>query len=155
MDSFTHWVCHQCAVITEHLGYQTKLVTNDHLNQPSQLEQTYDSLWIDGQYALSVEEGCNGINMMILFIAFVIGFGGHFLNSLVFLPCSLILIHIANLGRLILLALLNVELEGRGFHFFHKYGFTAVLYLASLGLWYFWVMHWNGRNGNQSQDPDS
>jgi exosortase family protein XrtF len=121
-------------------------VKNDHLRYESKSEQTFDSLWLDTKYVISIEEGCNGLNIMILFFAFVVGFGGKLFNMLVFIPTGIIFIHVANLARLLLLSLLNVNSDGRAFHFFHKYGFTAILYVAILFLWYLWVMRWNGRN---------
>lgn len=144
VDPATRVVAQHCMVSGELLGYDLQTVENDHLRQESLPEQTYDSLWFDDIYAISIEEGCNGINVMILFVAFVIAFGGLWQNMLWFIPGGLLFIHLANLGRLTLLSLLNVEWGGRAFYFFHKYGFTAVLYLAILILWYFWVMHWNG-----------
>ncbi|QNR24816.1 exosortase family protein XrtF [Croceimicrobium hydrocarbonivorans] len=146
LDPITRWVTYQCAGTAGMFGYDSEVVQNDHLAREENAEQTYDSLWLDRTYAISVEEGCNGINIMILFVAFVIGFGGKFLNTLLFIPAGLLFIHFANLGRLMLLSVLNVDFDGKGFHFFHKYGFTAVLYLAILILWYFWVMHWNGKS---------
>lgn len=155
LDPTTRWVTYQCASTAALMGYEPEVIQDDHLNWTEGPEQTYDSLWLDSQYAISVEEGCNGLNVMILFVAFVVGFGGRLLNMLIFIPAGLFFIHAANIGRLMLLSLLNVEFEGRGFHFFHKYGFTAVLYLAILVLWYFWVMRWNGRDRGNNQKKDA
>ncbi|WP_421754524.1 exosortase family protein XrtF [Croceimicrobium sp.] len=151
LDPITRWVTYQCAGTAGLIGYDSEVIQDDHLAREENAEQTYDSLWLDRSYAISVEEGCNGVNIMILFVAFVIGFGGRFLNTLLFIPAGLLFIHFANLGRLLLLSVLNVDFNGKGFHFFHKYGFTAVLYLAILVLWYFWVMHWNGKGRNLSK----
>jgi exosortase family protein XrtF len=145
LDPITRVVAVNCVSTASAIGYETEIVEDDHLRMESEEEQTFDSIWLDNIYAVSVEEGCNGVNIMILFTAFVVGFGGRLKNMLWFIPAGLFFIHLANIGRLLLLSLLNVEWGGRGFHFFHKYGFTAVLYLAILLLWYLWVMHLNGR----------
>lgn len=146
LDPITRWVAYQCAGTADIMGYETEVVQDDHLKYTDAYEeQTFDTLFLDAVQGISVEEGCNGINIMILFIAFVVGFGGKLLNTLLFIPAGLLFIHLANLGRLMLLNILLVEYEGQGFHFFHKYGFTAVLYVAILILWYFWVMRWNGK----------
>lgn len=149
LDPITRIVASNCVSTASAIGYETEIVENDHLRMASEEEQTFDSIWLDKIYAVSVEEGCNGINIMILFTAFVLGFGGKAKNMLWFIPAGLVFIHLANIGRLLLLSLLNVEWEGRGFHFFHKYGFTAVLYLAILLLWYLWVMHFNGKTASK------
>ncbi len=155
LDPATRWVTYQCAATANVVGYESEVLEDQHLIDQSEAEQTYDTLWLDAQQAVSVEEGCNGINIMILFIAFVVGFGGRIKNMLIFIPAGLFFIHLANLGRLMLLSILNVEFDGRGFHFFHKYGFTAVLYVAILILWYFWVMHWNGRSETPKKKKDA
>lgn len=144
-DPITHLITRNCAWAAGVMGYESTIVFNDHLNYEGANEVTYDSMWMDGIYAISIEEGCNGINIMILFMAFVVAFGGKLLNMLIFIPSGLIFIHLANIARLMLLCLLNVEYSGRAFHFFHKYGFTAVLYVAILILWYLWVIRFSGR----------
>lgn len=126
LDPATRLVAQHCKVSGELLGYDLQTVEDDHLRQESLPEQTYDSLWFDDIYAISIEEGCNGLNVMILFVAFVVAFGGYWKNMLWFIPSGLIFIHLANLARLSLLSLLNVEWGGRAFYFFHKYGFTEI-----------------------------
>jgi exosortase family protein XrtF len=145
LDPITRFITYNSARLTSVLGYETSVIEDDHLNYNSKEEQTFDSLYLSGKYAVSVEEGCNGVNIMILFLAFVVAFGGSFSKMLVFLPIGVFLIHLANLGRLLLLILLNVELNGRGFHFFHKYFFTASIYVAVLLIWYIWVSKLSGR----------
>lgn len=147
LDPFTAVVASHCSRSASLLGYSATLIPNEHLRRESAPEQTFHSLWLDDKYAISIEEGCNGLNIMILFTSFVIAFGGKWLHMLIFIPLGWIFIHLANLARLFLLSFLNVSQDSQAaFHFFHKYGFTAILYLAILLLWYFWVMHWNGRS---------
>ena len=159
VDPITSIVADHCTRGASLVGYGTILIPNEHLRRETAPEQTFHSLWLDDQYAVSIEEGCNGINIMILFTAFVVAFGGKGLNMAVFIPLGWVFIHLANLSRLFLLSYLNISLESQAaFHFFHKYGFTAVLYLAILLLWYFWVMHWNGLSGKffrGNSDPES
>lgn len=149
VDPITRYVALHCGAFSSWLGYQVTMVDNDHLRQKTLPERTYDSLWLNEDYALSVEEGCNGINIMIIYISFIIAFGGSAVRMLWFIPLGIIFIHLANIGRLFLLSYLNVSWSAEAYHFFHKYGFTAVLYLAILILWYIWVMHLSKRRGTQ------
>lgn len=145
-DPITSLVTFNCTNSASFFGYEPVVGQNDHLRMSdNEVEQTYDSIWLNGKYAISVEEGCNGVNIMILFLAFIVAFGGKALNMLAFIPFGILFIHTSNIGRLFLLSLLNVELDGQAFHFFHKYGFTAVIYLSVLFLWYLWVMKFSGR----------
>jgi exosortase family protein XrtF len=87
---------------------------------------------------LDVYEGCNGINVMIVFIAFIFAYGGPGKKMLWFIPTGLIVIHLFNLLRIMLLYYLAEDHISQ-FYFFHKYGFTAFIYLVVFGLWYAWV----------------
>src|SRR5690606_31173306 len=56
-----------------------------------------------GNHAVSLFEGCNGIAVMILLLAFVVGCNGRLLNMIWFSVVGFVIIHLANLGRLWLL----------------------------------------------------
>ncbi len=144
-DPITRFVTYNCVGAGNMMGYETMVLENDHLNYRVEDETTFDGLLMDGMNAISVEEGCNGISIMLLFVAFVIAFGGKLLNLVIFIPAGLLFIHLANIGRLMLLSLLNVEMGGQAFHFFHKYFFTASIYLAVLLLWYLWAVKFSGK----------
>ncbi|MDZ7846827.1 MAG: exosortase family protein XrtF [Owenweeksia sp.] len=117
-DPITRFVTYNCTRSAAAMGYEPRVEEDDHLNRTVMPEVTYDSVWLDEIYAVSIEEGCNGINTMVLFLAFVIAYGGQLINMLIFIPAGVIFIHLANIGRLLLLSLLNVEWSGRAFHFF-------------------------------------
>ncbi|MGB0178200.1 MAG: exosortase family protein XrtF [Owenweeksia sp.] len=153
-DPVTQLVTVNCTQTAGIFGYEWKIIENDHLNWERHKEQTFDSVYLNNKYAISVEEGCNGINIMILFLAFVVAFGGKLLNMIIFIPAGILFIHLFNIGRLLLLSLLNVEWDGQAFHFFHKYGFTAVIYVSVLILWYLWVSHFSGRTSKSKKKPE-
>lgn len=94
---------------------------------------------------LSIYEGCNGINVMIVFFAFVIAFSGKARHTVVFIPIGLLIIHLFNLFRVALLYLL-AESNSRHFYYYHKYFFTATLYLIVFALWIAWVFWFNGKH---------
>lgn len=83
-------------------------------------------------------EGCNGINIMILFVAFVFAFGSNSRAKLWFIPAGLLAIHLFNLLRLSSLSVMATVSES-AFHFFHKFAFTGVIYAFVLLLWYLWA----------------
>jgi len=87
---------------------------------------------------LEVFEGCNGLNVMIVFISFLLAFGGRWRALVWFLPLGLGLLHMANVARIILLygvALAYAEY----FYWVHKYLFTATLYAVVFLLWWIWI----------------
>ncbi len=107
-----------------------------------QLEQIagHPAIAIDylGSSAVSLFEGCNGVAVFILFFAFIFAFKGRWSDLLWFTPLGILVIHLFNLGRLVLLIML-AEAESPWFHFMHKYLFSLIIYAAVFLMWVFWV----------------
>jgi exosortase family protein XrtF len=142
IDPITNAVVKQLGTLAGWIGYNVDVEKNAHLKYEDIAdEQTFNTLYLNDIQAIAVEEGCNGLSVIILFASFIIAFGGSLKRVLIFIPIGIVFIHISNLFRLILLAVLNVDFDGRYFHFFHKYGFTAIIYLSVFILWYIWVQY--------------
>ncbi len=150
-DAITRYVSYQTRFVAEKLGYDAEVARNHHLIYATEEEQTMDSLFFNGEYAVSVEEGCNGVSVAILFLSFIIGFGGEWKKLIWFIPMGLAFLHVSNITRIILLGVLNVDFGGQGFHFFHKYLFTAIIYAAVFILWIWWVNAY-GKTGSKAND---
>ena len=83
-------------------------------------------------------EGCNGLSVMILFVAFLVAFKGPVKHYLWFVPVGLALIYVANLLRIFLLGIINIywySFSG----YFHDYFFPAIIYGMVMILWIIWV----------------
>lgn len=87
---------------------------------------------------VEVYEGCNGINVMVVYVAFVMAFKGPWKITLLFALFGLLIIHIVNLLRVMGLYEVALFFPDK-LYFFHKYFFTGVIYLIVFVLWYFWV----------------
>jgi exosortase family protein XrtF len=87
---------------------------------------------------VEVYEGCNGVNVMVVFVAFIIAFKGPWKISLKFIMAGLLAIHIINLLRVTGLYEVALHFPDK-LYFFHKYFFTGVIYLMVFIIWYFWV----------------
>lgn len=129
-DPVTHVVSEQTAELLNVCGYSV-------VSQDRQNKATTDILYMDS-IVLSVFEGCNGINTMIIFLAFLFAFGPISKPLLWFAPLGLIMIHITNLLRISLLFFVTQYLPS-AMYFTHKYFFTAILYVLIFGLWIWWV----------------
>ncbi|MEJ0030753.1 MAG: exosortase family protein XrtF [Bacteroidota bacterium] len=92
----------------------------------------------DGRAVVNVYEGCNGLNVMFVFLSFVIAYTGTLWKTAWFCVVGLVLIYIFNLFRVSLLYFI-AEYYPNNLYFFHKYLFTGVLYGIVFVLWYFWV----------------
>jgi len=129
-DPATRWVTDQSAVVLTVCGWPTE--AEDSVNKPT------THLKYKSKNVLAVFEGCNGINTIIIFIAFLIAFGPLSTNLLWFIPVGLLVIHLVNLGRIALLFWVVVY-HPDYMYFMHKYFFTAILYVVIFMLWVWWV----------------
>ncbi len=91
-----------------------------------------------GKTVLRIYEGCNGINVMIVFVAFIFSFGGFSKRGILFILLGLLVIHVANVCRVALLFWVAKNYQSY-FYYVHKYVFTATIYVIVLGLWWVWV----------------
>jgi exosortase family protein XrtF len=133
-DPVTRIVTVQSVVLLNSVGYSSSC--QDSVASPTVLMNEGRDL------ILRVYEGCNGINVMIVFAAFLFAFQGRLKTLVWFLPVGLITIHLANLFRIALLYHIAIQNE-QFFYYFHKYFFTAILYLIVFALWAVWVIKLN------------
>jgi exosortase family protein XrtF len=139
-DEMTYLVADQSAWLLRHLF---NFDVNAILNQrgPTVFLKT-------GEYiVLNIYEGCNGINVFIVFSAFIIAFHGDTKKSLWFVPLGIFILHVSNLLRIIFLYWTAVNFH-RYFYYVHKYIFTGIIYAVVFALWIIWVYQLNGRKKN-------
>lgn len=134
-DTITHWVTQQAAALVSVLFEPVSIAA--HAVDATVLMQQ------EGETIISVYEGCNGVNVLIIFVAFVLAFGGRVKLMLPFILLGLVAIHVANLVRIVLLYAVMTRYDAL-FYFFHKYLFTASLYAVVFGLWVVWVKYFQG-----------
>lgn len=144
-DPVTDQVTQQTSLVLNFAGYSTTAIENKGIATVS--------LRHEGRVILSVFEGCNGLNVMIVFCAFVIAFSGPVKKMAWFIPAGLLLIHVCNVLRIFLLYIVALRYQDY-FYFVHKYFFTAILYLIVFALWAIWVIQFNVRQG-QANRPTS
>jgi exosortase family protein XrtF len=129
-DPATVLVTQQSAALLNLLGEET--YTKPKFNTPTV------SILNGSRIVVNVFEGCNGINVAIVFLAFIIAFGGYLKKMLWFIPLGLVIIHVANLLRISGLYLI-AEYFHQYFYYIHKYMFTASIYLIVFFLWWWWI----------------
>lgn len=134
VDGFTKSVAKQTESILSIFDDQS--YTMPHLVEPSV------KLYYKNKYISRIIEGCNGLSVMILFVAFVIAFSGKFKNTIVFILLGLIIIHVLNVLRI---ALLSVALYSfpEYEHFLHGVVFPLVIYGVVFLLWVIWVNNYS------------
>jgi exosortase family protein XrtF len=129
-DPVTRQVTKQTVFIIKSCGADVSVI--DSNKSPTSL------IVLKKRSVLAVYEGCNGINTMIIFVAFLFAFGPLSKSQWWFLPLGLAIIHLANLARIALLFYVSEYLP-KYMYFTHKYLFTATLYCVVFLLWVWWV----------------
>lgn len=112
----------------------------------------YDQLvWmsLDNNVILSAFEGCNGVNVIILFISFIVAFSGPLKDSIIYIIGGILVIHVFNVLRISLLFVV-AEKYYSYLYFTHKYLFTGFIYAVVFALWFLWVRRVNGLKKSQS-----
>lgn len=99
----------------------------------------YDQvIGIDGSHGVYIGAPCNGVDVMALFLGFIILFKGKFTDKLWYSALGLLVIHIANVLRVFILILLAFYYPDK-LDFNHKYTFTILMYLLVFMGWVIWV----------------
>lgn len=129
-DPATRLVSEQTATVLKKTGCPVVTTpSNDHATV---------FMILNNQQVLEVFEGCNGLNVMIVFLAFMFAVGKYSLRFYIFSFLGLTLIHLINLLRISALFWVAIN-RPADFYFAHKYLFTAVLYVLIFLLWAVWL----------------
>lgn len=97
---------------------------------------------------INIFEGCNGLNVMILYIAFIVAYRGSLKYTVYFMAGGILFIHLANLFRIALLFVVAEEIP-RYMYFTHKFLFTGIIYAAVFLLWFLWVKYFSFKRDEQ------
>jgi len=129
-DPVTRAIAVQTAALLNHTGFPSE--TKDNPAQPNVI------LSWSGRNILAIYEGCNGLNVMIVFMSFILAMGPYTNRMIWFVSSGLLLIHVMNLARIYGLFMVAVYLPEQ-FYFVHKYLFTAFLYVIVFITWIIWI----------------
>ena len=119
----------KCGLL-EAFGYETEV--HDH-----PIKATTYIGW-NGKGIVSVYEGCNGLNVAIVFLAFLLAFGPYEKKLVWYAVLGLLILHLSNLLRIVLLFVVSIQMP-HFLYFTHKYLFTAFIYFFVFLLWLGWV----------------
>lgn len=135
-DPLTVLTTRQATFILDLAGYAVS-----HAPHPT---RPAERIWLDGHAILSVYEGCNGMNVWIIFTGFILAFTGLSRPALIFWGIGTIIIYWVNQLRILLLFFISLAYP-QSLYFFHKYFFTAGIYAVVFVLWYYWMTRYGKR----------
>jgi len=142
-DPITYWVTEQTSDLQNAFGGESSIKVNEGIKSIS--------MRYKGDGVVNVFEGCNGVNVMIVFVAFLVAYGGSVKRMVWFLPLGLFVIHLFNLFRIFLLYV-AAQHKSQYFYYIHKYFFTAALYVVVIGLWILWVAKLSTKQSQQVEE---
>lgn len=129
-DPATHLATRNASTVLQWMGWETQV--RDNPDKP----KTH-LIW-NSRNVVSVFEGCNGINVAVVFMAFLVAFGPFTKRLVWFTATGLAIIYVTNVLRIVFLFLVTIRLP-EYFYLTHKYLFTASIYVIVFGLWVWWV----------------
>jgi exosortase family protein XrtF len=135
-DPATQLAARQSAVILQWLGFAA--TATPHISSPA------ERVLLNNHSILSVYEGCNGINVWIIFAGFMLALSKPGWRLAGFVLAGSVIIYVLNLGRILALFFVSLKYP-ETLYFVHKYLFTALLYGAVFAMWYFWIAYYGGR----------
>ncbi len=107
-------------------------------------------LAIEGKFTGIVNEGCNAISVLIIFVAFILAFYTNFKQTILFLLISLILLIGMNIFRIVLLCYIFRYLPEYG-KAAHDYLFPAIIYGSIVILWIIWIKYFVIKKKNYAE----
>lgn len=134
VDGFTKTVANQTASLLS-------IVDNQSYTKPNEKEPCMN-LYYQNHWSSRIIEGCNGLSVIILFIAFVIAFSGTVKRTLLFVVIGSIIIHIFNVIRIALLSVLITKFPSIQ-HILHDVVFPLFIYGIVFILWVIWVNNYS------------
>jgi exosortase/archaeosortase family protein len=118
-------------------NYEIKDIVRTH---KADKEATVTHIFIlkDNQPTISIADNCNGVELMVLFAAFIACMPGRWPRKIAFILFGIPLLHVANLARCIGLVGLHLQWPGM-FDFAHHYLFKIMVYAITFLLWVWYL----------------
>ncbi len=112
-------------------------------------QQPWMRLVMDGQVASIVNEGCNAISIVIIFISFIVAFYTNLKQTFLFIISGLALLFVMNISRIMLLNYIFRYHDEYG-KIAHDYLFPAIIYGSIVLLWIVWIKFFVTKHNKQN-----
>lgn len=99
-------------------------------------------VYVDGQQSVKVTDGCNGFELIALYIGFFLCFPGPLKYKLIFIPIGSVVIFFINVIREVALVL-NYNYFQKTFDFNHHYTYAFFVYAVVFLIWRFWLNNYS------------
>jgi len=100
--------------------------------------ENFMRLLVDRKVGSIVNEGCNAISVLIIFVSFILAFYTAFKQTFLYIIISLLLLFVMNIFRIILLTYI-FRYHSEYSKVSHDYLFPAIIYGSIVILWIIWI----------------
>jgi exosortase family protein XrtF len=139
-DPFTKFSSDAAAKLFNFLGIQADSL---HIGKDQ-----FMRLAVEGKFSSIINEGCNAVSILIIFVAFILAFYTNFKQTFLYLLSSLIILITMNIFRIVLLTYIFRFLPEYG-KSAHDYLFPAIIYGSIIVLWIIWIKFFVIKKTNQ------
>ena len=97
-------------------------------------------VWINRESGILIENGCNGLSALSLFVGFIVAYPGTWARRALFIPLGLLAVVLTNIIRCAILLLVSAHWPAI-FDSVHGFHALFVFYVVIFLLWVAWA-HW-------------
>lgn len=131
-DPYTAFTSNMTSSVLNFIGFPAE---SYHIeNEP------YYRIAINGISTSIVNEGCNALSIMIIFVAFIVAFSTNFKTTFLYILVGLVFLFLMNIGRIVLLNWIFRYHSSYG-KMAHDYLFPALIYGSIVILWIVWIRY--------------
>ena len=104
-----------------------------------EVETTDRIIAIVGTSGVYFQNGCNGLDLLVLYAGFIIAYPGPMKKRFLLLTGGLLLLYFANVFRIGVFALFSLY-SPENIEIVHQFSSYVIFYPLVLGLWYLWTI---------------
>lgn len=108
-------------------------------------------IYMDGKFVSYINEGCNAISIMLVFVAFIVAFSTTWKQTLLYILGGLVLIQVMNVVRISIINYIYRYHPDYG-KMAHDYLFPAIIYGTIVLLWIVWIKYFALKNPKSVKD---
>lgn len=123
------------------------------LGEKPQVDYVQNTLELSASSSVVVVYTCMGVNIILMFIFFLIAYPGNLKSKLWFAPVGITIIMLLNAIRMGLLCW-TLEYFPEKFDLMHHFIFQGMLYFSVFLLWILWVIKWANPKSKISQEQN-
>lgn len=142
-DPYSRIIANLSADVLNFAGFETYAVDDN--------SRPWTWLYTDGQYRSYVNEGCNAVSIMMIFVAFIVAFSTTWKQTILYILSGLLIIQIMNVIRIAWITYI-LRYHSEYGDFAHDYVFPAILYGTIVILWIVWVKYFALKTPLKDQD---